>query len=185
MKINIIYGIFLFIIIISAIALSDKLYGAEYRPFIGKSIAYYNTDNTQINKNEHIGRLSDHLKGGHVGLTIFKNNNFISCTTNRILQQSTKIRYLEGHIEKKALNDTCALGNSFISRFGRWSASLLLSNANVYDKYNGVTTRKSALLKGLGAGLFRDKNYYGVYWFDRNNELGFKNAFGLVYNRYF
>ena len=109
MKANIIYGIFLFIILISAIALSDKIYGAEYKPFIGKSITYYNTDNTQINKNEHIGRLSDHLKGGHVGLTMFKDNSFVSCTTNRILQQSTKIRYLEGHIERKALNDTCAL----------------------------------------------------------------------------
>ena len=38
MKANIIYGIFLFIILISALTLSDKLYGAEYRPFIGKSI---------------------------------------------------------------------------------------------------------------------------------------------------
>jgi hypothetical protein len=185
MKANIIYGIFLFIILISAIALSDKIYGAEYKPFIGKSITYYNTDNTQINKNEHIGRLSDHLKGSHVGLTIFKDNSFISCTTNRILQQSTKIRYLKGHIERKALNDTCALGNSFMSRFGRWSSSLVLSNANIYDKYNGVTTRKSALLRGVGTGLFKGKNYYGLYWFDRNNELGFKNAFGVVYNRYF
>ena len=100
-------------------------------------------------------------------------------------QQPTEIRFLGGKVERKTLIDSCSLGNSISSRVGRFSASIALSIVNVYDKYNGITTRKSALIKGLGGGLFRDKNYYGVYWFDRNKELGFKNAFGIVYNRYF
>jgi len=185
MKTNIIYILLSFLVLASAIVAADKAYGVEYKPFIGKSVTYYNTDSTQINKNEHLSRIGDYLKGGHVGLSIFKNNSFISCSSNRLLQQPTKIRFLSGHIERKSLNDTCSLGNSFPSRFGRWSSSIALSSVNVYDKYSGVTTRKSAFIKGLGAGLFRGKNYYGLYWFDRNNELGFKNAFGLVYNRYF
>ena len=68
---------------------------------------------------------------------------------------------------------------------GNFSASIVLASVNVYDKFNGVTTSKSAFTRGLAGGIFKDKNYYGVYWFDRNKELGFKNAFGIVYNRYF
>ena len=79
MKTNIIYAIALFVIILTSIALADRVYGAEYKPFIGKTITYLNTDNNQINKNEHLGRLKDQLKSFNVGLTLFKKDNFLSC----------------------------------------------------------------------------------------------------------
>jgi hypothetical protein len=180
MKINIIYAIVLFVIILMSIA-----YGAEYKPFIGKTITYHNTDNNQINKNEHLGRLKDQLKSFNVGLTLFKKDNFLSCSTNRLLQQSTKIRFLNGHIKRKLLNDSCALGKTFKTKYIKSSTSIILSNVNIYDNYNGLITKKSTLLKGLGAGIFKGNNYYAIYWFDRNNELSLKNAFGIVYNKYF
>jgi hypothetical protein len=183
MKVNII--LISIVVLFVMVTTSHQAYSVEYKPFIGKSITYYNADNTQINKNEHIGSLKDHLKGGHVGVSIFEDNSFISCASNRLFQQPTKIRFLSGKIERKTLIDSCSLGNSFPSRIGKFSASIVLSSVNVYDKFNGITTSTSALIKGLGGGLFRGKNYYGVYWFDRNKELGFKDAFGIVYNRYF
>lgn len=183
MKINIIliYIVALLILVASC----PKAYSVEYKPFIGKSLTYYNTDSPQINKNEHLGRFKDHFKGGHVGLSIFEDNSFISCSSNRLFQQSIKIRFLGGQVERKTLVDSCSLGNSISSGVGNFSASIVLASVNVYDKFNGVTTSKSAFTRGLAGGMFKDKNYYGVYWFDRNKELGFKNAFGIVYNRYF
>jgi hypothetical protein len=183
MKINIIliYIVALLILVASC----PKAYSVEYKPFIGKSITYYNTDSPQINKNEHLGRLKDHLKGGHVGLSIFEDNSFISCSSNRLFQQPTEIRFLSGKVERKTLIDSCSLGNSISTKVGNFSASIVLSSVNVYDKFNGITTSTSALIKGLSGGIFKDKNYYGVYWFDHDKELGFKNAFGIVYNRYF
>ena len=62
---------------------------------------------------------------------------------------------------------------------------ILYGNNKCYDNYNGLITKKSTLLKGLGFGIFKGNNYYGIYWFDRNNELSLKNAFGIVYNKYF
>lgn len=185
MKDNIIYAIVLFVVILLSIAAADKVYGSEYKVFVGKSITHYNTDNNQINKNEHIGRLKDHLKSAHIGVSFFKNDNFVSCSTNRLLQQPTKIRLLNAHIERKSLNDTCALGNIVKTKYLDISSSLILSNINIYDNYNGLINKKSAFLKGIGIGTFKNKNYYGLYWFDRNNELNIKNAFGIVYNRYF
>ena len=185
MKTNIIYAIALFVVILISIAAADRVYGAEYKPFVGKSVTYYNTDNNQINKNEHIGRLRDQLKSAHIGLSLFKDNNFLSCSTNRLLQQETSIRFTDYKIKRKSLNDTCALGTIFKTKYGNFSNSIILSNANIYDKYNGLISKKSSLLKGLGAGTFKGNNYYGLYWFDRNNELSIKNAFGIVYNRYF
>lgn len=182
---NIIYGIALFLIILISIATADKVYGAGYKPFVGKTITYYNTYNTQINKNEHLGRLKDQLKSFSVGLTLFKDSNFLSCSTNRILQQATEVRFINYELKTKVFNDSCAIGNTYKTRYGRFSSSVILLNANVYNNYNGLITKKSALLKGLGAGTFRGNNYYGLYWFDRNNELDIKNAFGVVYNRYF
>jgi hypothetical protein len=185
MKINIIYAIVLFVIILMSIAAADRVYGAEYKPFIGKTITYHNTDNNQINKNEHLGRLKDQLKSFNVGLTLFKKDNFLSCSTNRLLQKPTKIRFLNSHIKRKLLNDSCALGKTFKTKYIKSSTSIILSNVNIYDNYNGLITKKSTLLKGLGAGIFKGNNYYGIYWFDRNNELSLKNAFGIVYNKYF
>ena len=183
MKINtiLIYIVALLILVASC----PKAYSVEYKPFIGKSLTYYNTDSLQINKNEHIGRFKDHLKGGHVGLSIFEDNSFISCSSNRLFQQSIKIRFLSGQVERKTLIDSCSLGNSIPTKFGNFSASIVIASVNVYDKFNGVITSKSAFTKGFAGGMFKDKNYYGVYWFDRNKELAFKNAFGIVYNRYF
>ena len=185
MKINIIYAIALFVIILTSIALADRVYGAEYKPFIGKTITYLNTDNNQINKNEHLGRLKDQLKSFNVGLTLFKKDNFLSCSTNRLLQQSTKIRFSNGHIKRKLLSDSCALGKTFKTKYIKSSTSIILSNVNIYNNYHGLITKKSSLLKGLGAGIFKGNDYYGIYWFDRNNELSIKNAFGIVYNHYF
>ena len=185
MKTNIIYAIALFVVILISIATADRVYGAEYKPFVGKSVTYYSTDNNQINKNEHIGRLRDQLKSAHIGLSLFKDNNFLSCSTNRLLQQETSIRFTDYKIKRKSLNDTCALGIIFKTKYGNFSNSIILSNANIYDNYNGLISKKSSLLKGLGTGTFKGNNYYGLYWFDRNNELGIKNAFGIVYNRYF
>ena len=183
MKINII--LIYIVALLALVSGCPKVYGVEYKPFIGKSLTYYNTDNPQINKNEHLGRLKDHLKGGHVGLSIFEDNSFISCSSNRLFQQPTEIRFLSGKVERKTLIDSCSLGNSIPTKVGNFSASIVLSSVNVYDKFNGITTSTSALIKGLSGGMFKDKNYYGVYWFDRNKELGFKDAFGIVYNRYF
>ncbi len=185
MKTNIIYAIALFVVILISIATADRVYSAEYKPFVGKSVTYYSTDNNQINKNEHIGRLKDHLKSAHIGVSFFKNDNFVSCSTNILLQQPTKIRLLNAHIERKSLSDTCALGNIVKTKYLDISSSLILSNINIHDNYNGLITKKSAFLKGIGVGTFKNKNYYGLYWFDRNNELSIKNAFGIVYNRYF
>ena len=183
MKTNII--LIYIVVLLALVAICPKVYAVEYKPFIGKSLTYYNTDNTQINKNEHLGSLKDQFKSGHVGLSIFEDNSFISCSSNRLFQQSIKIRFLGGQVERKTLVDSCSLGNSISSGVGNFSASIVLASVNVYDKFNGVTTSKSAFARGLAGGIFKDKNYYGVYWFDRNKELGFKNAFGIVYNRYF
>lgn len=188
MKINIIliYIVaYIYVALLILVAICPKVYAVEYKPFIGKSLTYYNTDNTQINKNEHLGSLKDQFKSGHIGLSIFEDNSFISCASNRLFQQPTEIRFLSGKVERKTLIDSCSLGNSIPTKVGNFSASIVLSSVNVYDKFNGITTSTSALIKGLSGGIFKDKNYYGVYWFDRNKELGFKDAFGIVYNRYF
>jgi len=157
----------------------------KYKAFIGKSITYYNSEGSQINKNEHLGRLKDQLKSAHVGITTFKEKAFISCSTNRVFQQPVKIRFSGGKIERKTLNDSCSTGYTFISPVGNVSPAIIISNANIYDNYQGAITKKSAVLAGLGFGLFKDNNYYGLYWFDRNNEFNIKNAFGIVYNKYF
>lgn len=185
MKINIIYAITLFVIILMSIAVADRVYGAEYKPFIGKSITYYNSESSQINKNEHLGRLKDQLKSAHVGITTFKEKVFISCSTNRVFQQPVKIRFSGGKTERKILNDSCSTGYTFNSPVGNVSPAIIISNANIYDNYEGAITKKSAVLVGLGFGLFKYNNYYGLYWLDRNNEFNIKNAFGIVYNKYF
>jgi hypothetical protein len=40
MKTNIIYGIVLFVVILISIAAADRVYGAEYKLFVGKSVTY-------------------------------------------------------------------------------------------------------------------------------------------------
>ena len=52
MKTNII--LIYIVVLLALVSGCPKAYSVEYKPFIGKSITYYNTDSPQINKNEHI-----------------------------------------------------------------------------------------------------------------------------------
>ena len=104
MKTNII--LIYIVVLLALVAICPKVYAVEYKPFIGKSLTYYNTDNTQINKNEHLGSLKDQFKSGHIGLSIFEDNSFISCASNRLFQQPTEIRFLSGKVERKTLIDS-------------------------------------------------------------------------------
>lgn len=173
------------IIIIAILIFPTSGYAIQSKIYIGKAITYLDSYNNPINKNEHLGKLTDYFKSTLLGATLFKDQTFLSCSTNRLLNQPIKIGYYGAIIKRKALSDTCSLGYSTPLLSTNISTSIILSNINIYDRFNGITTRKTALLKGLGIGAFKNKYYFGFYWFDRNRELSIRNAFGIAYQYYF